>query len=79
MKLCCPKCKGKGEIELFPAMQKALSALAKIGRPATREEIHTASRNKGGITATYRLIARLGQRGLVKQVGKQRPARFRVG
>lgn len=79
MKLCCPKCNGSGKIDLYPGQQKILSALIKLGRAATREEIHIASGSKCDLTATYQAVARLARRKLVRQVGSKRPAVYRVG
>ena len=80
MKINCPHCRGQGRVDLdtlSPPLHECYSVLKRLG-PATREQVHQASKAKGVLTMTYKRLARLERLGLVKSLGSERPVRFQV-
>lgn len=84
MKVCCPRCRGIGQTEL-QSLSKSLRecyVLMKNLGPATREEIHAASKLSGElsgvVTRTYKRVERLERLGLVKPLGTEKPVKFQV-
>jgi hypothetical protein len=76
MKIPCSHCSGKGKIELQAPLRDCLDAMRKIG-PATREQIHSATKANGNrLTSTYQRVRRLVKYKLAKEVGSERPQRF---
>lgn len=76
----CPCCGSAGEIEVSPALCTALDALAKIGGPATREEIHDKSnpKRRGSLSASYHRVNHLLKMGVIKRCEQSRPERFQL-
>lgn len=79
MKVCCTHCNGTGKAELSASMSEALDAIKKLGK-AKHSEIRKAckSQAENHITATYQLVKRLKDLGLIRQVGNERPMRFQA-
>ena len=80
MKICCPRCRGEGKVELATLskpLRECYALLAQLG-PSTREAVHKASKSRLGLTMTYRRVFRLEQLGLVKPLSQVRPVRFQV-
>lgn len=72
--LTCPRCKGKGHLQLTKTYHKCLATIKSLGQP-TINEIHERSGNSHLVTATNKRVERLINWRLVRRVGEGRPMR----
>lgn len=81
MKICCPRCRGEGKVELktlSKPLRECYTLMAKLG-PATRDQIHIASKSRKSRTMTFKRVVRLKNLGLVEPApGDSDPVVFQV-